>query len=115
MLNKCENHIWGVPPLLQWIHPSFVLRYDWLIGSIQESFNPVYELNYEVQKTQYIFYFMLCFLQIKSIVCLSGPTIFGGGLLSQPPSINIRVEVVITGESEQKVTRNRQCSIVNVS
>ncbi|XP_065886420.1 uncharacterized protein [Dysidea avara] len=86
MLNKCENHIWGVPPLLQWIHPSFVLRYDWLIGSIQESFNPVYELNYE----------------IKSIVCLSGPTIFGGGLLSQPPSINIRVEVVITGESEQK-------------
>ena len=42
--------------------------------------------------------------QIKPIVCLSGDTIFGGGLLSQPSLVDIRVEVVITGESEQKVT-----------
>lgn len=47
--------------------------------------------------------FVPYFSQIKSIVCLSGPTIFGGGLLSQPSSVNTRVEVVITGESEQKV------------
>lgn len=43
-------------------------------------------------------------LQIKPIICLSGTTIFTGGLLSQPSMVDMRIEVVITGESEQKVT-----------
>jgi len=43
--------------------------------------------------------------QIKPIICLSGATVFGGGLVSQPPVVDIRVEVIITGESEQKVTK----------
>ena len=43
--------------------------------------------------------------QIKPIVCLSGAAVFVGGLLlSQLSMLDIRVEVIITGESEQKVT-----------
>ena len=42
--------------------------------------------------------------QIKPIICLSGATVFVGGLLSQLSVVDIRLEVIITGESEQKVT-----------
>lgn len=34
---------------------------------------------------------------------MSGIAIFGGGLISQPSMVDIRIEVIITGESEQKV------------
>ena len=52
---------------------------------------------------------MLYHSQVKPIICLSGVTIFGGGLLSQPPMVDIRVEVIITGESEQKVINKLMC------
>ena len=40
---------------------------------------------------------------------MSGATVFVGGLLSQLSMVDIRVEVIITGESEQKVTDNLMC------
>ena len=51
VLASCDKYIWGIPSLLPWIQPQFVLQYDWLVKNLEESFMPVYQLNYEVNAT----------------------------------------------------------------